>query len=72
MQSTLIAAAERLLLKFWPMLEPILLVALANIARRVIQTARDGSFPAQWKFLEPAFDSCADDLLRTINETFPS
>ena len=72
MQSTLINAAERLLLKLWPTLEPILLIALANIARRVIQTARDGSFPAQWKLLEPAFDATAEDLLRTINEKFPS
>lgn len=66
MQSTLVNALVNAVIKFWPQIEPLVIQAGAKLARRVIQQAKDGTFPDKWKWAEPIFDGLADEVLKLL------
>lgn len=72
MQQIAINATAKILLSLWPRLEPLVLAAVVQIARQVVQSARDGQFPQQWKFLEPGFDAAADQILHVLDQVTPA
>lgn len=66
MQNALVNALVSAVTKFWPQLEPLIIAAGKKLLVQVLSQAKAGTFPDQWKWAEPVFDSLADELLKLL------